>query len=102
MLLWMQKPPTPQTIEAACQTAHETAELVKKVRKRWARRYAAATRIEHLQEAFDACAAAAAPLRSYIFRALWHEAKLEDELAMRAAIAALGKERHLLYKMLRK
>lgn len=92
--------PTTLQIEAALQSARDAVLEARATRARWARRHRAKSRQGRLKSALAACEVAALPLRSYIGAVAWHDLPLESDLAMKRAIAALGKERRYLRRML--
>jgi hypothetical protein len=83
----------------AVSAARDAVERAGKMRRRLARRRTP-HRDAELRAMQGECAEAAVPLRSYIGMVAWHDLPVEQELAMKDAIAALRYERRQIGKML--
>jgi hypothetical protein len=92
------RPDTTQ-ISAALSEAEAAAAFSRGCRARWKRRRAPA-RQESLEDARQRCAAVVPQLRSWLGMVAWGGISLQDELAMKRAVAALRYERRQIDKML--
>lgn len=95
----MQTPPSKHDIDTAVEAASDAAAHARHVRERLGRRRTA-RREDQLTAARQRCTDAAVPLRSYIGMVAWHDFHIDQELAMKNAIAALRYERRQIDKML--
>lgn len=95
----MQPTPTKDEIQKALNDARVTVDASRALRKRLRRRRTP-RRQEELAAQRDACAAAAAPIRSLIGMSVQHDFAVKTDLTLKAASADLRKEREQLRKML--
>jgi hypothetical protein len=95
----MQKTPSKDEILKVLGDAQEAADNAASARTRLRRRRTPRRRIE-LEEARDACAEAAKPLRKLIGMSVQHDFSAALDVKLKKAMAGLRKEREQLRKML--
>lgn len=91
--------PDHKQIEGGIREVERKVARAREVRKKYARRRTP-RRDSALRDARTGCAAAVKPLRSWLGMVAWGGITLDDELAMKAAVAAARYERRQIDKML--